>query len=77
MPGNFIQRRIRWSGILIGAGLIIQMLTLLWTHPLAFIAFLLIGCPLVGTGILLYLYSLAAHGEAIERATEPPLQTPR
>lgn len=30
-----------------GAGLIIQMLTLLWNHPLVFVAFLRIGCPLV------------------------------
>ncbi|HTR48603.1 MAG TPA: hypothetical protein VMM16_14570 [Verrucomicrobiae bacterium] len=63
MAPNSIERRIRWSGILIGAGLIIQMLSLLWTHPLAFVAFLLIGCPLVAAGILFYLYSLASHGE--------------
>jgi len=70
MAGNFIERRIRWSGILVGAGLIIQMLTLLATHPLAFVAFLLIGCPLVAIGILLYLYSLVAHGEASERSSD-------
>jgi hypothetical protein len=57
-----IERRIRWSGMLVVAGLVVQMLTLLWTHPLAFMAFILIGCPLVGAGILLYLYSLASHG---------------
>ena len=56
-----IERRIRWSGMLVVAGLVVQMLTLLWTHPLAFMAFILIGCPLVGAGILLYLYSLASH----------------
>ncbi len=55
-----IERRIRWAGILIAAGLIVQMLTLLWTHPLAFVAFLLVGCPLVAAGVLLYLYSLVA-----------------
>jgi F0F1-type ATP synthase assembly protein I len=77
MPGNFIERRIRWSGILVGVGLIIQMLTLLWTHPLAFVAFLLIGCPLVAAGILLYLYSLVAHSQAAESASERPIQTPR
>ena len=68
MSGNFIERRIRWSGILISAGLIIQMLTLLWTHPLAFMAFLLIGCPLVGAGVLLYLYSLVSHHDRSGRA---------
>jgi len=57
-----IERRIRWSGLLIGAGLIVQLLTLLWNHPLAFVAFLLLGGPLVGAGVLLYLYSLVAPG---------------
>lgn len=59
---TFIEDRIRWSGILIVAGLILQMLTLPWTHPLAFVCFLLVGCPLVAAGILIYLYSLAAPG---------------
>lgn len=56
-----IERRIRWSGILVVLGLTVQMLTLLWTHPFAFVCFLLVGCPLVGAGILLYLSSLVSH----------------
>ena len=56
-----IERRIRWSGMLVVAGLVVQMLTLLWTHPLAFMCFILVGCPLVAAGILFYLYSLASH----------------
>ena len=64
MTAASIERRIRWSGILIVAGLIVQMLTLLFTHPLAFMCFLLVGCPLVGAGILLYLYSLVPRDTA-------------
>ena len=56
-----IERRIRWSGMLVVTGLVVQMLTLLWTHPLAFMCFILVGCPLVAAGILYYLYSLASH----------------
>jgi hypothetical protein len=56
-----IERRIRWSGLLVVAGLVLQMLTLPFTHPLAFMSFLLIGCPLVAAGMLLYLYSLVPH----------------
>ena len=59
-----IERRIRWSGLIIALGLVIQTGTLFWTHPLAFMAFLLIGCPLVAAGLLLYLYSLASQGQA-------------
>jgi hypothetical protein len=61
MTSRSIERRIRWSGMLIVAGLAVQTLTLLWTHPLAFVSFLLVGCPLVGFGILIFLYSLVSH----------------
>jgi len=37
------------------------MLTLRWTHPIAFMGFLLIGCPLAAIGTLIYLYSLVSH----------------
>ena len=64
MTDRPIERKIRWSGRLIAIGLAVQMLTLLWTHPLSFVCFLLVGCPLVGAGILLYLYSLVSHTTA-------------
>jgi hypothetical protein len=55
-----IEKRIRWSGILICAGLLVQIVTMRWTHPLAFMAFLLIGCPLMFIGAAIYLYSLVS-----------------
>lgn len=61
MNAAAIERHIRTSGFLITTGLFIQILTLCWTHPLAFMSFLLIGCPLVAAGMLLFLYSLVAH----------------
>ena len=61
MTQRLIEQRIRWSGRLIAAGLIVQMLTLLAKHPLAFICFAMVGCPLVGAGILVFLYSLVEH----------------
>lgn len=60
MATPVIERRIRYAGILIAAGLITQLITFIWVHPLAFMAFILISCPLVAIGILLYLYSLVA-----------------
>jgi hypothetical protein len=56
-----IERRIRWSGMLIVLGLLLQMLTLLRTHSLAFMCFLMIGCPFVAAGMLLFLYSLVSR----------------
>jgi hypothetical protein len=64
MKTGAIQRNIRWSGRLIVIGLVVQMLSLLWTHPLAFVCFLMVGCPLVGVGILFFLYSLVSHETA-------------
>ena len=61
MTTELIERRIRWSGLLIATGFVVQMLTLRWTHPIAFMGFLLIGCPLVAIGTLVYLYSLVSH----------------
>lgn len=55
-----IENRIKWASILVAAGLGVQLLSLLGTHPLAFVAFLMIGCPIVAGGILLYLFSLVA-----------------
>ena len=55
-----VERRIRLAGILVVLGLSVLLLSLTRIHPLFFVAFLLIGCPLVGIGVLLYLYSLVA-----------------
>ena len=61
MTATLMERRIRWSGLLIAVGLLFQMLTLPLTHPLAFVGFIVLGCPLVAAGILLFLYSLVSH----------------
>lgn len=53
-----IERSIRWASILTGAGLLVQLGSFLVVHPLAFMAFLLVGCPLVAIGILVYLIGL-------------------
>jgi hypothetical protein len=53
-----VERRIRWASFLIGAGLLVQLASLLVVHPLAFMGFLMIGCPLELAGIVMYLLSL-------------------
>jgi hypothetical protein len=61
MTATIMERRIRWSGLLIVVGLLLQMVTLPLTHPLAFIGCLFLGCPLVAAGMLFFLYSLVSH----------------
>ena len=58
MDNSVTEHRIRWASFLIGAGLLVQLGSLLVVHPLAFVAFLMVGCPLMAAGIVLYLLSL-------------------
>jgi len=62
MANITIEKRIRWAGVLVIIGILVQILTMSWSHPLSFMAFLIIGCPLTLAGVLLYLFSLTAKG---------------
>jgi hypothetical protein len=53
-----IENRIKLASRLVGVGLLVQALSFTVLHPLAFMAFLTIGCPLVFAGIGLYLLAL-------------------
>jgi hypothetical protein len=55
-----IEKRIQWSGLLVFSGLVVQVLTMAWTHPLSFMTFLVLGCPLMLAGVVLYLASLVS-----------------
>jgi len=57
-----VERRIQWASFLVWAGPLIHLITLIRVHPLAFVAFLAIGCPLAAAGIALYLWSLVSPG---------------
>ena len=59
-----VEKRVRLAAVLICLGMLVQLITLLRIHPLAFMAFILITCPLVLAGVLLYLYSIVSHQPA-------------
>lgn len=59
-PHTRVEKRVRLAGLLICLGLLVQLVSLGWVHPLAFVAFLLIGCPLVAVGIVIYLWALVS-----------------
>ncbi|MFN7927788.1 MAG: hypothetical protein U0Y68_07555 [Blastocatellia bacterium] len=61
-PLTKLEKRLRRSGLLVATGLVVELITLHWTHPTAFLFFLLLGGTLMGLGIVLYLYSLVARG---------------
>ena len=60
-----VHTRLRLSGACIILGLIVQALSLLWNHPLSFIAFVTIGGLLLAIGIVLYLLAV------VNMATKP------
>jgi len=39
----------------------VEVVTLYWAHPLAFVLFIVLGGALVAAGTLLYLYSIVSH----------------
>ncbi|MCG3159097.1 MAG: hypothetical protein JMDDDDMK_00073 [Acidobacteria bacterium] len=55
-----IEKRIRLAGILLIAGLLVELVTLRWSHPTAFLFFLLLGGTLMALGIIIYLFSLVS-----------------
>ena len=57
------ERRLRLSAAILFAGLGIQLATLLVNRPLAFMAFILVGSPLVVIGVGVYLWSIVTHPE--------------
>ncbi len=58
-----IQRSLRISGILLALALVVELISLLWGKPLAFLLFAFISGALFLAGILLYLYSLVSARE--------------
>jgi len=55
-----MERRLRISGMLIVLGLLVEALSLIRIHPLAFLGFMFVGGGLLVAGIGIYLYSLVS-----------------
>ncbi len=59
-PLTLIEKRIRLSGLLLIAGLLVELITLRWSHPTSFLFFLLLGGLLMAMGIVVYLLTLVS-----------------
>jgi len=51
-------RVLRVASVLIVLGLVVEIISLAWLHPLSFALFMFVGVSLMGLGILIYLASL-------------------
>ena len=59
---EFITKRVRIAGVLVLLGLVVESFSLMWNHPLSFVAFLAVGGLLLGAGIVVYLLMLLFAG---------------
>jgi len=57
-PQHNVETKIKWAAALTFAGLLCILLSFGNIHPLAFVAFLTIACPLTIAGVLLFLSAL-------------------
>jgi hypothetical protein len=57
---DFVSRRLRIAGVFIVLGLIVEGISLIWNHPLSFVAFLGVGGLLLFLGIVVYLTALVS-----------------
>lgn len=55
--------RLQLAGLLIATGIVVELGTLFWNHPVSLFLFLSLGAGLVGTGMALYLWSVATRKE--------------
>jgi hypothetical protein len=58
MSALSVERRLRFAGGLVAAGLVVEIAVSSWVHPLAFVTFAVVACPLVGLGMVVFLWSL-------------------
>lgn len=60
---------LRVSSALIIVGLLVEIASLLWFHPLSFVLFAFVGASLIGLGIVVYLASLVFVASPGARST--------
>ena len=53
-----IRRLLRIASVLIILGLGLEIISLVWFHPLSFVLFAFVAASLIGLGILVFLASL-------------------
>jgi hypothetical protein len=57
-----LEGRLRVSAALVMLGLVVELASLSWRHPTAFIVFVLFGGALMAAGMLWFLYSIVSRG---------------
>lgn len=62
-PVTKLEKRLRFAGVFVILGLLVELISLHWAHPTAFLLFMFLGGVLMFVGIVFYLFSLVKSGE--------------
>jgi hypothetical protein len=65
-----IRRFLQVSSSLIILGLLVEIVSLLWFHPLSFVLFIFVGVILIALGIVVYLISLVFAASPRQRTVD-------
>jgi hypothetical protein len=69
-----IRRLLQLSSALVIVGLLLEIVSLLWFHPLSFVLFAFLAASLIGLGMLVYLASVVFAGaSSVENRKHPPV----
>lgn len=61
-----VETKIKWGAVLVFAGLVCILLSFSRIHPLAFMAFIIVACPLTVAGVILFLLALLQRDSSPE-----------
>ena len=57
-----LEKRLRVSALLVMLGILVEIASLTWRHPTAFIVFFVAGSTFMTAGFLWFLYSIVSRG---------------
>jgi len=61
LSADTMERRLQVSGILLLLGIVVEMLCIVWTRPIAFIVFVAVGGLFLALGVLAYLMAILSR----------------
>jgi hypothetical protein len=56
-----LRSRLQLAGMLVAVGLLLEAITLVWSHPFSFMTFIFFSGSLVAAGAGLYLWTVVSH----------------
>ena len=76
MKNEKLEKRLRTCGVLIICGLLVELISLKWSHPTSFLLFVIVGGLFMAAGMLFYLVSLVTSEKPSEKtASESVCET--